>query len=87
MTRATLRIVLFAELLLMLGAGGAAAHDARPIVVNLEESAEGVRVEWRVPRIGPILAQPEIVMPAGCTVQDEAVRADLGDSVLYGAVG
>lgn len=86
MMQTSLRMGLLAMFFLMLGVSGAGAHDARPIVVNLEETAEGVRVEWRVPRIGPILAQPEIAMPTGCVGEEETVRADLGDSVLYGRI-
>lgn len=82
MNRSPARPGLFILVLLIGSMGAAQAHDARPIVVDIVETDGGARVEWRVPRIGPILAQPEIVMPPVCVAEGDAVRADLGDSAI-----
>lgn len=61
----------------------ASAHDARPVVVHLQEETEGVRVEWRVPRVNTLAAPPEVQVPEGCTARTPPSRTRMGDSLLF----
>lgn len=60
----------------------AAAHDARPVVVFLQENADGVQVQWRVPRVSTLAGLPELQVPEGCAVRMPPTRTPMGDSLL-----
>ncbi len=65
----------------VLSPSSAQAHDARPVVVHIQESAAGVRTEWRVPRVNSLPAAPELVMPERCSLLAPLINIPEGDSL------
>lgn len=57
------------------------AHDARPVVVHLQEGTEGIQVQWRVPRVSSMAAPPELQIPEGCKVRMPPAQTPMGDSL------
>jgi hydrogenase/urease accessory protein HupE len=61
----------------------AAAHDARPVFVQIEERGEGgLDVQWRVPNALPASAMPEPVLPDGVEPVGERIVVQQPDGWL-----
>ncbi len=70
-------------LLMLLASLSVLAHDPRPVVIDIEETAPfEFRVQWRIPDSIPATAVPRVVMPAHCS-QEQVLRA----SGYSGAMG
>ena len=78
------RAVLGALLLLLLqGAGPAAAHPLAPSLLDLREEAPGrMAVLWRRPQLMPVGADPEPVLPSSCHTVAPPVEAPEGDALV-----
>lgn len=62
---------LFCLLLLALWVLPAAAHDPRPLYIELNETRPDVfQVQWRIPESTPANSLPALIMPASCTLGD-----------------
>lgn len=70
-------------------AGGAVAHDARPLSVGVEEQAAGVyRVVVRAPPTLAVGTAPRLVWPEACEVQEAtALGRELGGAGLVACAG
>jgi hypothetical protein len=58
-------------------ASPAAADDVRPIQIQIRErEPNAFLVQWRVPKLLPVQAMPEPVLPAECVPDGERVLLD-----------
>ena len=73
--------LLFTFILLL--ATGAAAHEARPVFVQIKETAPNQYfANWKVPTTVPAIAIPTLTMPSGCRAQGDLVKIEYPDAYL-----
>ena len=66
-----------AALLLAVSSVPASADDVRPIQIQIREREPGAfLVQWRVPKLLPIQAMPNPVLPEECVAEGERILLD-----------
>ena len=64
-------------------ATGAAAHEARPVFVQVKETASNQYfANWKVPTTVPAIAIPSLIMPDDCRPQGDLVKIEYPDAYL-----
>ena len=77
------RRAVLGALLLLLGAGSAAAHPLAPSLLDLREKTPGrIAVLWRRPQLMPVGAHPEPVLPSSCRTVAPPVEVPEGDALV-----